>query len=539
MSIIYNKEQQEAIDQIDSLIETHQYELAGIKCVEYEHKFEKIINNPEELFFQVKIAGFLIDSSYGNRNADYAIKGINILNRYIDLKLRKESFNDSQYYFSIANGYHALYELYSITKQSLFDEEEVIPNLRAARDYFWKAYKSGDKESSGITPNILINLGNCLSDCGRIVEAIHYYDKALLFDLKFHSTGMHSRSNALLKLQQSTSSLNLTWQIVNGFKKSIELGNLNPILKKRAEDLIIFYEKQLLEANYSFEKAKGEIDEINEEFSHYPNYTKFCLNESLILNEHSLYCKCSGSLKDNLSISASVITGDFVPKFEHIVNRLKSEFCFARAIYYNAVKDSSFMNDFNDNISFFELEENELLSNRVEALRQSFKICYAILDKIAGGVSYLFELYELQESNLFENFWKKKPEVWKKIKVHFESNYYLFALYNVACDLNGKGQGEWKNFKDWRNKLEHGFFSVRGNNTSTNLYGIISENNLIFSVSEKDFKEQTLRLLQLCRACIFYFTWCVRVEGFKETGKIAKDEKYGIITLERKLTDNL
>ena len=89
-------------------------------------------------------------------------------------------------------------------------------------------------------------------------------------------------------------------------------------------------------AENEIDKSEYDEHETQAEFDELSDYWKFCLNKSLVLSEHSLYCPCVGSSRDNLSIMtvAGSVSGVFIPAMERVLNRLKSEYSLARHFYY-------------------------------------------------------------------------------------------------------------------------------------------------------------------------------------------------------------
>jgi hypothetical protein len=185
-------------------------------------------------------------------------------------------------------------------------------------------------------------------------------------------------------------------------------------------------------------------------------------------------------------------------------NRIKSEFSLARQLYFDFLNQNQ-----NDNIHYENAVNGIVNGIRHEQLRTSFRQCFGILDKIAEGLCYLFDLEIKEGENIyFESFWisNKKPDRWNIINGF--KNIHLTALYSIACDLNKKN-GEFGFYKQWRNRIEHGLFSL----TNPDYIDRNWENDK-FSIktTTENFESKTKHLLQLTRASIFSFVFCVRHE---------------------------
>jgi len=192
---------------------------------------------------------------------------------------------------------------------------------------------------------------------------------------------------------------------------------------------------KLMLHGHTEEDVHHDINETKAEAENHSNFRKFCLYNNLCLSEHSLYCNCVGASSDDLTIpkSAESIGGDFVPKMELQLNRLKSEFAFARLLYYQS--DQEQWNSYENELSFTELYEDESVGLCSEMLRTSFRLCFGILDKIAHAICELFDMSDSDEPLAFERFWRprgkglspKQQNRWKKL--NSIENYSLLALY--------------------------------------------------------------------------------------------------------------
>ena len=103
-------------------------------------------------------------------------------------------------------------------------------------------------------------------------------------------------------------------------------------------------------------------------------------------------------------------------------------------------------------------------------------------------------------------------------------NIHLNALYSIACDLNSQG-GELKEFRNWRNKLEHNLLVLKNSKElMLDVFKIFEDHEFVTVVDIALFENKALHLLQLTKAAIFSYTFCVRLqtimskaEGFEES----------------------
>lgn len=64
-----------------------------------------------------------------------------------------------------------------------------------------------------------------------------------------------------------------------------------------------------------------------------------------MLSDHSLYCNCYASSKDNISIATTEkgVFGDFIVPMEMVLNRLKAEYSLARKMFFEYKIGSDFL----------------------------------------------------------------------------------------------------------------------------------------------------------------------------------------------------
>lgn len=475
-------------------------------------------------YLRAELGGFLIDICTEGKNLNAGEKGLDLLKSFE--KDYKKYLWPASYDYNLGNGYDSIYKCKFFNKEIHYRASE-IQLLNNAKNNFWRAYKQNLKDKRvPLQPNFLVNLGNSLSNAGRVVEAIQYYDLALHKYPDFPQAHVN-RAEALLWLNKLSNSLsiNLLFQSMYGFLYAAKSDSmpkwLSDIFSKKAKSIESYLEKE----NYSDFNFEEELEESRNEKSRLSKYRKFCLDNNLSLSEHAIYCHCSGARRDDLMIPtpSSSIVGQFVPQMEQILNRVKSEYSLARLLFYKSLQNDNHESEyFEDEVVYTELNDNEFIGIKPEMLRTSFRLCIGILDKIAAGICELFELSDKNENIYFESFWKshlkknpsqKQKERWDKI--NSINNPPLIALYSQAHDLNYKS-GEWSVFKKWRNSMEHEIFVITNDKIhDDDIFNLDHKKRGIIVVTEKDFKEKTHQLLSFTRSAIFNFTFMVRFEGQK------------------------
>lgn len=294
------------------------------------------------------------------------------------------------------------------------------------------------------TPKLTPTVTSNLNHSGRIVEALQLFDIVLKFNPNFPQA-LVSKADGLLYMLRAANTeitISLFLEVHNLFTKALKSPIHLDVIKKTVESGLQKSKAFLQDNNFDFTKI-GEEEELNKiEYQKHPKEIKYYLDNFLSLSEHGLYCKCNGAKIDNLVIGyPGLITNDKkIIHLEILHNRIKSKFSLSIRLYFDYLfKESS------DNIHYEDLSFDIQNGIKYEKLRTSFRLCFGILDKIAEGICYLFDLDVGEKENIyFENFWNHyndKSDRWKKINSF--NNIHLTALFSIAYDLNKKKWRIW------------------------------------------------------------------------------------------------
>ena len=275
-----------------------------------------------------------------------------------------------------------------------------INNLLESKNHYWRAYKYEIDNDKPFSPDLIVNLANTMSNCGRIVESLQYYDLVLKKHPDFPQANA-SRSKELLWLKNLAGvfTQNLIYQAKVGYetasKADIKTYNVPEWLTKIWKEQAFKCSEFFNQLNYNGKKIHEDLEETKKEFDSLSSYRKFCIDQHLTLSEHSLYCNCIGSRRDDVIICTPFqpLDANFIPVMEKILNRLKSEFSLARLLFYYSTKnDENEFTTYDSEVMFTELYDAESMGTKPEMLRTSFRLCFGILDKIASAVCKLFYL---------------------------------------------------------------------------------------------------------------------------------------------------
>lgn len=376
---------------------------------------------------------------------------------------------------------------------------EIKDSISEAIRCYWLALKEINNEEE--IYNVKNNLANALSRVGRAAEAISLFRENIISrPIRWQSYA--SLSDILInatKVAFIPETASLYMNAAEYFKRAIENGAPTPYsidLEKRMNYCI----KKLEMHGFKFNEDsmnKNKDEEILD-YAKHSSFRRFSIQNDLTLSEHALYCKCRDASVDNLMIglqsgSKHISKTKILPIVDKVLNRVMSEFAFARFQYYQFDENSI---DFPSDMAFSSQFGGDAVGYKIEQLRSSYRIAYGILDKIANALLVLFEINkENNRDSYYESVFDMYKEGFSKIK-----NTHLMALYSISLDLN-KDTGSLRFFKKLRNEMEHGFLMINQDSQEG-----------LQSITLKEMEQFTLDLLKLTRSAIFSFAFLVRTE---------------------------
>ncbi|PQJ26718.1 hypothetical protein BSZ35_19195 [Salinibacter sp. 10B] len=496
------------------LLNREKYDKTASLAIE---RVEKGFSLPEaaDALLKVELANILIDAGAEGRIADAIYRGIELYES--NRKAIGQFVAETSIEYNLGNAKSGLYGV-TVDRSSPRVGLEELSLLTEAKNHYWRALKVSRSDFQEHELMLHVNLGNALRDAGRIVEALQYYDEVLQEDPGFAK----ANGNRAWTLQRFSTvagvSTNLALQVAEGYRKGASGRKVPSWVSEQWIQNAKRVEETLRERNVEIPDLEEDRRRTEEEFTNHSTYRQFSLRHFLSLSEHALYCSCAAAREDNLSVRTEALPMDagFVPKMEHRLDRLKSEFSFARLSFFQSLGQNSKLFDVLDGeVEYTRSSDAGPVGLRAESLRMSFRTCFGILDKIAVGICELFNLpvEDGENINFHQSLWKPNSPRWEALNT-IERNSFHAALYSQATDLSDKTDGEWAIYKKWRNVLEHGFLVLK--ETDEKPPGDLLESKMpVIAVPLGHFRSKTLHLLQLTRSAIFNFAYCARVEGWK------------------------
>jgi tetratricopeptide (TPR) repeat protein len=371
---------------------------------------------------------------------------------------------------------------------------------------------------------ILTNLGNALSRCGRLVEAIEWYDRALDLDGTFgmavanrglvlvsYTNLVHepSRRNAVMRAARG--------DLVRSLEHALE-GGASEIVR----DALARVEARAPEGfPWAQQVPPGTLED-------YPAndrpYRHWGLDHRLFLNELNDLGAWPIGARDTLSLPGYVAPLGEGPRFIGFFNQMKQEFVAARWMLYEGLSDEgNYPAD--AELVLADTMDYPAYSFRTEQVRLAFRSAYSLLDKIAFFLNHYLGLGLPEDKVWFRTIWFEtvKPERRLRPAVAKVLNGPLRALSWIAQDLfdpeSAYGAAllpDAKHLWEIRRCLEHRYLKVHRDGwdaeSSGAVWGDGLRDDLAMSLPRSVFAEKTLRLLKIVRAALMYLAWAVHAE---------------------------
>jgi tetratricopeptide (TPR) repeat protein len=431
----------------------------------------------------------------------------------------KPIYGSAQLHYNLANAYKSLYDIERARPDWRFNLEGAALGFEAKSAY-WRSLAAS--HVGKVTPQLLTNLANALDASGRVVDALHYYERALAISPEFGMANCN-RGLALLYLNRVSGvySVKLMYAIYKSFDAARRSPTLDAWARQTSEREAERTAQAIREHGHDPTEDPHSVEQNDQEERIHDPYWRWCLQQSLALSEHALYCRCIGARRDDLSILShgTSLSGPKVPRMELLLNRMKSEYCLSRALLFQSVaperKPRWDLTPFEG--TFTDLMDDEEIGIEAEFLRTSFRLCFGILDRVGRGVCEFLGLAKRCERIYFHTFWHSRGRDgdmrWEALNQ--VEGPGLVALYGLARDLNERDGGEWSRLKRYRNLFEHELCLIRKDSTSRDLPPWLDDKDPP-SVPYRQMKLDAADILRFTRAAIFYFAFLVRSQSHSD-----------------------
>lgn len=376
------------------------------------------------------------------------------------------------------------------------------------------------------------NLGNVLNHIGRFIEAVEYWDRALVSVPTFamasgnRGVGLAHYAGALYD---------------PGHEGVLMLAACHSLADACAEDAILDHPDSALVQEefakrmasiwgyYDIPAIAGTVDLEGHPMGRGKKeraYRQWCLNNRLFINPLNDIAPKPIAAQDVMtlpSITVGLDEGPGVPAVIHYFNILKQEFCAARYALYEGMISSGV--HFSDRrVLLYNTLDYPAFGFAVERMKMAFRAAYAVFDKTAFILNAYLGLGHREQQVNFRNLWFVKGKG-KELHPALDglANWPLRGLFWLSKDIfeddfREVTEPDAQSLYELRNHMEHKFVTVHDwlLRAASPQLGETPKAG-IFDISVDDLIAKTLRQLKLARAAIIYLSLGVNAEERRRT----------------------
>jgi len=370
---------------------------------------------------------------------------------------------------------------------------------------------------------IYTNLANTLFQIGRFVEALEYWNRALVtkpdfgmavankgYSLLHYAHLLQDEGHAMIFLLQSRETLRQALKLemdphARPFFKD-QLKSLNRVLYPYAD------KKYLTPARECAENDDGETA-----FRNWRLQNRLCLNP---LNDLGSFQEAASD--DLMTLPLEKDPAGPSPFQDHFM-LLKQEFICARQLYFEFVRSAP---DIAASCgASLPIPENAACDLSVEKLKIAFRMAYSLFDKIAFFLKKYFQLPISQQRVNFRTLWYPEGRKANGLQPALlqTANWPLRGLFWLSKDLYEHNhdfmeglEADARQLYALRNHLEHNYLLIQddAHYAASGKTGLrVTSDASVYVIGRTDFANRTLRILKMARAAMIYLSLAVHWES--------------------------
>lgn len=383
---------------------------------------------------------------------------------------------------------------------------------------------------------MLTNLGNSMSEVGRPVEAVEYWNRALQrlpgfpmargnrgYGLYRYASHVHDDGHKALMMKAARSDLR---EVLSAEKRQYLQGNAGEVFAWAKARIESFLTEEYLYAEFDLDDYS--VGDSEEEIA----YRRWCLAKRLFLNPLNDLGSQAVAAAD-VMVLPPIVThfgqGPTASAIQGLYNQMKQEYVSARYLYYEGVTSQSV--HFSDkDVKLYNTLDYPAYSLAVEKTKAAFRMAYSITDRIAYFLKHYLDLSVDEGKVNFRNVWYRKGvrDAGLDPGVERSQNWPMRGLFWIGKDLRQKEPGlqdalepDATDLKDFRDELEHRYLKLsqeqwsgardRAKERRRELWEDLDD-NLALLRNRSDFEKKALRMLQIVRAALIYLCMAVHAE---------------------------
>lgn len=373
--------------------------------------------------------------------------------------------------YNAANGYSSLYSLKRIKGKAVIPPND--SDLRCAKNYYQLAIENLEGSSPSFASQVLINYGNCLSQFGRFIESIQYYERAISLD---PTNGM-AAGNLGIELERASritgryrhEYIALAHDFLKqslGSKMHLRYGSPQAIEDFKSlliglEHFIHAHKKPVLPPKPAESRHRSKVQKA---------YIQFCIENGLFLNAWAGHKELSPGVTDDISfgaITTPIADNHLVPELIRILNEIKEAYTTARYLYFLSQTSSSTLENASKSTIYIDNFDFSINGIYTGLCKTAYSRAFDVLDKVAKIVNTYFGVGERRST--FWNIFAEKQSQGETHKIRFIArkticdtrNPSLFALSDLCIEYFENAKVDFKTIDARRNRITHDYLNVK------------------------------------------------------------------------------
>lgn len=467
-------------------------------------------------------AAIFIDGGFALGDSSKVKKGTKIFEEIFLANGAPNGITKSSIAYNAANGYSSLYSL------KLSKGKGVIPpndsDLRSAKSFYRQAIENLEDSEPSFASQVLINYGNCLSQFGKFIEAIQYYERAIRID---PTNGM-AAGNLGIELERAS---RITGRyrheyiaLAHDFLKQA----LSPKMHLRygSPQAVEDFRSRLIGLEHFINAHKKPVLPPKPAESHHRNktqkaYIQFCISNGLFLNAWAGNKELSPGITDDISfggITTSVNDNHLVPELLRILNEIKESYTTARYLYFLSQNKTSILDNVSRTAIYFDNFDYSINGVYTGLCKTAYSRAFDVLDKVARIVNTYFGIGKREST--FWNIFAEKQSQGETHEIRFiarkaicdTQNFSMYALADLCIDYFEDAKVDFKTIDMRRNRITHDYLNVK-------LYKAKDDNkDTVIGLDE--LEQQTKDVLRLAKYAVLYAVSSINIaEKQKKTSE--------------------
>lgn len=500
----------------------------AIAASDMAHKIAQDLSDsaPSEVLAHV---AELIDGGFDARMPDATTRAFDLLDRFADLQPAPSPADIALSYYFRANAWeNRLYENGRVGTWHWEQEEirqQILDLRRALRHPGFAALPAFRR------CQILTNLGNALNTVGRFIEAVEYWDLAILIEPRFakalgnRALGLLTYANHLYDNGHCGHFYVEAHESVcravsdNAIFDSYDGGTAKSSLRALRDSI---------PARIDLEAVRSTINWDDHSLGRSASeraYRTWCLEQRLFINPLCDLRAKPLAAADVLTLPSvrTNIASAAPPPIIGFFNQMKQEYVSARYFLFEGLHAQG--GHFSDKeVLLYNTLDYPAYGLGSERIRTAFRTAYSIFDKVGFFLNEYLSIGIPAKNVSFRSLWyEAKGKEPKPLLARFEqhANLPLRGLFWLSKefkdeDFQAVTDPDADALADIRNHLEHKYLQLHDDDIAVSPP---SPSPIMFSMQRSEFAAKTLRLLKYARSSLIYLSLAVhREEALRSKG---------------------